>query len=228
MNVDLLPAVESQIQAQKTLMREAAARLGERPLGGLSRAKLLDEHATRLSLSQALAAGVDVGRREANARTMVIAEMYPPSVVPYASLAKMALKELRLETHHRGHYLLVRTIAEPARLISIGTIVEDEHGDVAMLQFYHQLRPDAPHETPGTVVPAGSVCVIKEPFLEITSDGKPGIRVDHVSDVVWLAEDDENVPEPWRAAPGDKTAAQWRQEGNAAYAASNYRRAIAK
>jgi hypothetical protein len=52
--------------------------------------------------------------------------MYPPSVIPYASAALVALKQLRRETRHRGHDLTVRTIAEPARLISIGTVIEDE------------------------------------------------------------------------------------------------------
>jgi hypothetical protein len=43
---------------------------------------------------------------------------------------------------------------------------------------------------------------------------------------VWLAEDDEYVPEAWRSAQRDKSAGEWRQKGNEAYAAGNYRRAI--
>jgi hypothetical protein len=219
-------AFVSVMHMQKGIVKAAAARRGEQEHPRPSRKQLVDNHAMRLSRSQATTAGRFGGGSVNQPFTMVIAEPYHPSVAPYASMTKMPLSDLRLETHHRGRYLLVRNIAEPLRILCITTVVEDEQGNAAVLRLYHQLRPDVTQETPSMVVPAGGVCLIKEPYVELTSDGGYAIRVDHLGDVVWLAEDDEAVPAIWRAAPRDQTAEHWRLEGNAAYAARHYRRAV--
>lgn len=76
-------------------------------------------------------------------------------------------------------------------------IVEDEQGTAVLLQLYYQ-----PEEL---VVPAreilqpDSVCILKEPFFKCaTSDGSYSLRVDHLSDIIWLEDTDERVPPKWR------------------------------
>jgi hypothetical protein len=155
---------------------------------------------------------------------------YQPCVLPYAALRKVGLRELRLETNHRGNYLLVRTLTSPWKAAGIGTIIEDESGDAMQLQLYHQLRPHAPQETEEMLIPAGCVFVVKEPYFKVTGDGGYGVRVDHVSDIVWLAMDDERIPSAWRATvpPRARESDFWKREGNVSFKAGNYREAVAR
>lgn len=39
---------------------------------------------------------------------------------------------------------------------------------------------------------------MKEPFFKCATDGSYSVRVDHVSDIVWLEQSDERVPQKWR------------------------------
>jgi hypothetical protein len=206
-NVSDDDAFVSVMHMQKGILQAAAARRGEQEHPRPSRKQLVDNHAMRLSRSQASTAGRSGGGSVMQPFTMVFAEPYYPSLSPYISMTKMPLSDLRLETHHRGRYLLVRNVVEPLQILCITTVVEDEHGDAAVLRLYHQLRPDVTQETPNMVVPAGGVCVIKKPYIELTSDRGYAISIDYLGDVVWLAEDDEAVPAIWRAALRDQTAA---------------------
>jgi hypothetical protein len=163
-------------------------------------------------------------------RTTMVPPPYHPCVLPYAALRKVGVRELRLETHHRGNYLLVRTLTPPWKVAGIGTIIEDESGDAMQLQLYHQLRPHAPQETDEMLIPAGCVLVVKEPYFKVTGDGGYGIRVDHVSDIVWLAMDDERIPSNWGTTviPRDRESEYWKKEGNAAFKVGNYREAVTR
>lgn len=74
------------------------------------------------------------------------------------------------------------------------------------------------------------IILLKEPYFKLTSGGSYGIRVDHPTDVVWLSDDDANVPRAWRATPAsqkdEKTADQWKQDGNSSVSAGKYSEAI--
>jgi hypothetical protein len=163
-------------------------------------------------------------------RSTMVPPPYPPCILPLSALQKISFRELRLETHHRGRFLLVRSLPAPWKAAGIGTIIEDEEGEALQLQLYHQLRPHAQQETEEALVPAKSVFVIKEPYFKVTGDGGYGVRVDHVSDVVWLAVDDERIPDAWRASVSDhdKEAEQWKEEGNIAFKAGNSREAVVR
>lgn len=43
-----------------------------------------------------------------------------------------------LETHHRGRYILVKTVTPVDRMTAILAIVEDEEGNSLMLQLFSQ------------------------------------------------------------------------------------------
>ncbi|KAK3899288.1 hypothetical protein C8A05DRAFT_37110, partial [Staphylotrichum tortipilum] len=146
---------------------------------------------------------------------------YPPCQLPLSDLKKTAIRDLLLETHHRGTYLLARTVTPQHRLTAVMAIVEDEQGDVLVLQLYHQ-EDDAED-----VLVEGRVLILKEPYLKLMSDGNCGLRVDHPCDAVFLESTDERIPPRWRQQLlGVSTALAWKTKGNTHFGKAAYRSAI--
>lgn len=119
---------------------------------------------------------------------------YPPCVVPLSELRPLKISDMRLETHHRGHRTMLCVLTPPMRISSLMAIVEDEQGTAVLIQLY-----DQPEES---VVPAKEalrlgVCRIKEPFFRCMGGDLYSVRVDHVSDVVWLEDSDSRIPQKW-------------------------------
>lgn len=121
---------------------------------------------------------------------------YPPCTLSLRDLTPISISEMLLETHHRGRVALLRVLTPPSLITALTVIVEDERGTAVLAQFYHQPKQQ--------VVPAsevlweGRICAVKEPFFKCATDGAYAVRVDHVSDIVWLEESDERVPQKWR------------------------------
>ncbi|KAK4663724.1 hypothetical protein QC763_610930 [Podospora pseudopauciseta] len=89
-------------------------------------------------------------------------------------------------------------------------IVEDEKSEVFLLQLYHQVEM-----TEDILVPGG-ILIIKDPYLKLTADGRHGLRVDHVSDAVFLLAHDRRVPSCWHSEltnPQLKSADFWKTKG---------------
>lgn len=138
---------------------------------------------------------------------------YLPSVAPFEELKKLYIEGLQPESHHRGSYSLLRAITPSIRMASTITILEDENNDVVTSQFC-QHEEDI-HLAAGSI-PEGSACIIKEPWLILSTDGSYVVRVDHVNDVVWLPKADSRMPSAWQSQKIDtvKTAKQWKADGN--------------
>ena len=100
-------------------------------------------------------------------------------------------------------------------MATVISIVEDEIGDVVKLQLY---KLDEDIQSAVGVIPEGRVCIIKEPWYKMMADGGYGIRVDHVSDVLWLPKADERMPLKWRPRSEniDMSATEMKNNGNAA------------
>lgn len=149
---------------------------------------------------------------------------YTPCIVPYNDLSKVMIKDLYLETHHRGRYLLLRTITPTDIMTAIMAIVEDEEGSVLMLQLYNQGQ-----EFSGIYdLAEGTVIVVKEPYLKVMADGDYGLRVDHLSDVRFIPEFDDLVPLCWRkrVTEDDDSSNYWKLRGNEHFEQARYRLAI--
>ena len=54
-----------------------------------------------------------------------------------------------------------------------------------MLVVYQQ--EDTEYGLAEDVAQTGGVCIVKEPYIKTMSDGEYGVRVDHVTDILWLA-----------------------------------------
>jgi len=204
---------------QKEVLKAARARQGEHPKDRRSRSELVDNFMvlyTRQQLLQLTTSDIT------NIHSSFVPLPYQPSTAPLEKLKQMFVKDLRLETHHRGHYLLLRSITTPNRMTAIMAIVEDEMKDAVMLQLYQQ---DDKMDRPATsILNQDDVFFIKEPYFKVMADGEYGLRVDHVSDLVKVEPRDQRVPSQWspRVLILDKTADDWRLEGNDAMRRQRY------
>lgn len=151
---------------------------------------------------------------------------YPPSNTALAELEPIDLSMLRLETHHRGKVLFVRTFVEANQVLSFQSAVEDKLGDVDRVSLYNE----DPKFEPSQVLPNGAVFAIKEPYYKVTADGGYTIRIDHPSDLVKLKPGDNVIPLVfalsslgiWQFGDGDK----WKEDGNQAYLKKDYLSAL--
>ena len=76
---------------------------------------------------------------------------------------------------------------------------------------------------PGQLLPKGTVMAIKEPFYQAYNNDAC-IRVDHPSDIVFLDLGHAMYPKAWKTieAGSQKTALDWKLEGNAALGRKEY------
>lgn len=200
------------IERQKQVLLDAQSRKGGRPRDRKSR----DEMYFGFMMSYITSSTKRQGPNEHTLRSTFIPTAYLPCTSPVSSLKGIMIKDLRLETHHRGKLLLLRAITPPHRWTGIMCLVEDENGEVATLQLYQQ--DDEPVRKAAQILDVGTILLVKEPYFKIMASGEYGLRVDHLSDVVHVDEDASIVPQTWRRRSSTKaiSADSLRLEGNAA------------
>ena len=117
---------------------------------------------------------------------------YAPCVTPFSELEKLMISDLKLETHHRGAFLVLRALSPPEkRGAMIMALAEDENKDLIALEMYFQMLASLPKE---------ATLIIKEPYLKMMAHGHYVIRVDHLSDVFWNS--DKLTPNDWLQEAG--------------------------
>ncbi|KAI8227020.1 hypothetical protein K4K55_008211 [Colletotrichum sp. SAR 10_96] len=147
---------------------------------------------------------------------------YPPCVRSAASLRPLPISKMKLEEHHRGKQVVIRTMTPPDKMNAVMAIAEDEEGTAVLLQLYNQPEDVKADE----LLPQSSVHIIKEPFFKVTTDGKYSLRVDHVSDILLLSANDERIPKRWRTPKQtDGNSEETRLQGNAAVKQQDWGRA---
>ncbi|KAK0648119.1 hypothetical protein B0T16DRAFT_112784 [Cercophora newfieldiana] len=213
-----LPQHFERLQEQKKSLQDAQSRKGQRPA---LEPRMKTVVRFRLMLLQKAGSVNDSTMHYVG--SSFVPSPYPPCETPFSELTKVAIQELVLETQHRGKYLLVRCVTPQDRMTAVLAIVEDEGGDVLLLQLYHQEQAG---ETLEDILTEGAVLIIKEPYFKATANGGYALRVDHVSDIVFLTADDARVPEAWRWVSGTSTAMAWKAKGNDNFNATKYRAAI--
>ncbi|KPM41951.1 hypothetical protein AK830_g4617 [Neonectria ditissima] len=215
------PQFVQMLRKQKQSLQDAQSLKGQRFVAKKSRGEITMQFRLRLMLQQ--------GKPPVNKsqlRTTFVPPAYPPCARPLGELKKVMIKNLFLETHHRGSYLLLRAITPADRMSAIMAIAEDENSDVLMLQLYN--RESEKERNTAEIISEGLVHIVKEPYLKLMSDGEYGIRVDHPSDLVPLSAHDTRIPSHWRQGARDKnsTAGGWKTKGNDNVAAAKYHVAI--
>ncbi|KAK2053473.1 hypothetical protein LY76DRAFT_649828 [Colletotrichum caudatum] len=79
-----------------------------------------------------------LGRGQAMSFITQVPPPYPPCVRSAASLQAIPISKVKLEEHHRGKQVVIRTTALPDRINAVMAIVEDKEGTAVLLQLYNQ------------------------------------------------------------------------------------------
>jgi hypothetical protein len=209
------------LKQQKLVLQNAKKRQGQCPQDRKGRDAMLFE------FTMALMAKSMKQNNETNmVHSSFVPEAYPPCTASIDTLNPLSIGKLMLETHHRGTSLLLRTITPPNRMTGILVLVEDQNRDVTVLQLYQQRDENSCAAT--DIIREGSILIIKEPFFKVMASGEYGLRVDHVSDVVFLDKDDPKVPHSWRPRLSEigKSADDLKLEGNTLMGQGKYWKAI--
>jgi len=165
------------LEQQKSKLEEARKRAGEIPRDRDSRQTLIGLHLAQDELMKE-----DKAAGKQKRLFTIIGDPYLPSAACHEKLQKIFIKDLQLETHHRGRYMLLRCAVPPIRQNAIISVVEDEAGDASTFSLYQQ-EPE--HIRPaGDILKENSVLLLKEPYFKVTAGGY-GLRVDHPTDVMY-------------------------------------------
>jgi hypothetical protein len=147
--------------------------------------------------------------------TTAIGRPYAAFDASFHELTKCMIRDLRIEIHHRGAYLLLRFFSETSRETAVSNLVDDENGDAVLFSLYMQ-EPEIVRKAE-SILKRGSVVILKEPYFKVGVGGSYMLRVDHPSDIIWLLEDDPQIPSKWRSSNPSlsKSADDWKKQGNA-------------
>lgn len=153
-----------------------------------------------------------------------LCDPYPPSTKTVNELVSISIPELQLETHHRGKVLFVRTIDTALRVAAVHSIVQDATGTAERFALYNTDVAAGAEE----VLPEDAIFAIKEPYYMVNANKSYSLRVDHPSDLVQLSPLDTRISRDICAnlVQVDKSALDWKEEGNVAYNAENYLAAL--
>ncbi|KAF2758999.1 hypothetical protein EJ05DRAFT_328868 [Pseudovirgaria hyperparasitica] len=207
------------LEAQRQLLHKAQSRRGQRLHNRESR----DEAYNTFMMGYL---STVMQSRQHEIHSSFVPPAYAPCATSIVDLTPIFIKDLQLETHHRGRFLTLRTITPPNRMSAIMAITEDEKDDVVLLMIYQQEDEEVRRAT--DFFGQGTVLIVKEPYFKATSDGRYGLRVDHLSDIVWTKHDDSMVPAKWRSRMLKVKASvqALKKKGNDAVAQKRYHEAI--
>ncbi|KAF5587263.1 unc-45 like b [Fusarium pseudoanthophilum] len=179
----------------------------------LSKGQLITDYPDPEALAEAFRQAVtkNKGAQEKKpAYVTLVPDPYEPCLIPEKDLELMSISDMRLQTHHRGKKVLLRVKTAPTRAAAIIAIVEDQEGTAVLLSLYPQLHVDLltiRHPA------QGSVAILKDPFFETIAEEAYSLQVYHPSDIIWLEDHDERIPEQWRVHREIKSSAEYRAEG---------------
>ncbi|TDZ68121.1 SET and MYND domain-containing protein 4 [Colletotrichum trifolii] len=211
---------DSYLQRLKEAAERAGSRKGEIPSDHPSAGTLISEFMMARFSSLGRCSGGGDGQTILT--TTQVPPPYPPCVRPTASLRPLPISKMKLEEHNRGKQVVIRTMTPTDRINGILAVAEDEAGTAVLLQLYNQ--PEEIHAD--ELLPQNSICMIKEPFLKVTTSGGYSLRVDHVDDILHLSGNDERIPQRWRSLkPVGGNSEEARMQGNAAVKQLNWGRA---
>jgi hypothetical protein len=209
------------LDARKRTLEKAKLRKGQIPRDRTPRDELYNEFMLALMYSKI---------RPNEAGSMIYSSFVPPAYHPctqqFVDLKPIAIKNLRLETHHRGSYIILRSMTPPYRITAVMAVMEDCNEDAVKIQLYQQ--EDEEVRKAIDIIDTGTIMIVKEPYYKVMGDGEYGIRIDHLSDVIILDENDDRVPAAWqpRFTELDRSAESFKSQGNTAMGDGRYWDAI--
>lgn len=179
-----IPIRKGTLETWHQMLVEAQKRSGERPRIKESRHELVENY---LRVREKKGS-------EIKPELLIATPAYSPCTTSLDKLSKVMIDDLRLEAHNRGSYVLLRSIVPPDRNAAVFSIVEDEKGSVIDIFLHNKTKDRSPNEILGE----GTVFIVKEPYLKLTANEGYLLRVDHVTDLVYLSMEDPLMPAAWR------------------------------
>ena len=164
-DVSNIPRWMDMLAKQKAALESAHNRKGERPKDRYSRDQLISRFMAHYSRKATLTAQ--------NNQHLIHSSFVPPPYLPsnmsVNDLKEMSVRDLRLETHHRGKYLLLKAVTPPNVMTAVMMIMEDGLKEGVILQLYQQETLD--ERVVRDAFQINNVCIIKEPYFKIMADG---------------------------------------------------------
>jgi len=101
----------------------------------------------------------------------------------------------------------------------VHSIIQDETGATERLALYNTNVAAQVDE----ILPEDAILAIKEPYYSASANSINSLRVDHPSDLVRLYHYDNLVPGVYaNFIEADRSALDWKKEGNAAYSTGSH------
>jgi len=161
------------IKAQKEKAQQANARKGHKP-NDIKKKKQAEKLIRDFEMCR-ISTNMQKMMRPNQCKTSWMPEPYYPATKPIEELKQTYVDEMRLETHHRGTYVIVRTITEENIMTAVMALAEDQHENVMLISLYQQNTATVQFGIP--ILNLGDVLLIKEPYFKQTLDGQYSIRV---------------------------------------------------
>ncbi|KAL3602071.1 hypothetical protein FPOAC2_06370 [Fusarium poae] len=162
--------------------------------------KNLIEQAISTSLMQDISSaafGLDESRKSKETMPAYgVGDPYLPCIKKLDDLEPMCIRDLRMETHHRGFYLSLRRVSPVVILeASSWAVVQDKSSsNVERIElFLHKSR----HRR--DILDTASEFIVKEPYYTLNNNVESTIQVNHPSDLIVTEVSDD--PESWRQDP---------------------------
>ncbi len=161
-------------------------------------------------------------------KTAYACNPFAPCTRGLTELRGMTQSELRLDSHHRGRFIALRTVSKAVRWGLVDVLAEDVKGEVVIVHLHcmeHEERRRV-----GELVPEGTVMFITEPFLNVPWPGSDYvIRVIHLSDVKMVDAFDpltQGHPAGWGGDVATLKAEEEKAKGNDAMKARKWNKAV--
>ncbi len=140
---------------------------------------------------------------------------YPPCSKSSDHLKPMLIAQMKPQKRHRDRMVIVRVCTPPkTRPYATVAVVEDENGTAVPMSLFNMPTVSAAGGA-DTILPEGTLCLVKEPLLKRKKKRDTySIRVDHVTDLVYLSETDSRVPDAWKNPVTPESSGEIRVQGN--------------
>ncbi|KAH7355715.1 hypothetical protein BKA66DRAFT_271539 [Pyrenochaeta sp. MPI-SDFR-AT-0127] len=142
-----------------------------------------------------------------------VGQPYPPCSASMESLEPITLRDLKMDTHHRGMKLTIKRGSPVVTLAARSwTMVHDEVGDETerLEMCLHKSRYGE------DILESTKHFIIKEPYFTLTDQGEATLRVDHPSDLVICEEEVYSKDYTEDTLAAEKLATKYKTQGNAA------------
>ncbi|KAK8102098.1 hypothetical protein PG984_015244 [Apiospora sp. TS-2023a] len=127
---------------------------------------------------------------------------YPPCILPACDLESITISQMEWGNRHHGRKILLRIDRFFERDDEVCAVVKDEDENAVVMELWYS--PNGSQGPAGGPLKQGQAFILKEPLFSDLGNGywkhrRPHfLRVDHITDLVWLDMAGPQVPKTWQ------------------------------